>query len=69
MNEHRRRSLLKAFSWRAIATTTTIILVFVATREWTLSISVGVFDAIAKLVLYYGHERIWNIFQWGRNKK
>lgn len=51
--------LAKTISWRFIATFTTILLVFTFTGELTLSIGLGVVEVITKLILYYGHERIW----------
>jgi len=68
MNEHRKRSLAKAISWRAIATLTTVILVYVFTGEWTISLGIGVLEVIAKFILYYAHERGWNLVKWGKNK-
>jgi len=69
MNERRRRSLIKALTWRAIATATTMALVFLFTGELTLTLGVGALDIILKLIFYYGHERAWNRILWGRNKK
>ena len=66
MEESKLRSLAKGISWRVIATITTMILVFIFTKSIALSLSVGVFDIIAKLILYYGHERIWLRVPWGK---
>ena len=68
MELHRRASA-KAFTWRAIATATTMILVYVFTGELTLVATVGALDITIKLILYYGHERIWNRIRWGRTKR
>ena len=64
------RSIAKAISWRILASATTfIVLYFSGEGKIALAIiTVAVlFDLIAKLALYYVHERIWaNIF-WGRS--
>ena len=60
-----RRALAKAISWRAIATITTMALVYIATGEWTLSLGVGVLEVVVKMALYYLHERAWARSTWG----
>ena len=58
-------SVVKAFTWRFIATSITTILVFLMTPENAvispakLAASVGVLDVITKLIAYYFHERGW----------
>ncbi len=67
--EGRKRSVLKAFSWRVIATFTTMSIVFAYTNEFALSIGVGVVEVLAKMALYYGHERTWARIRWGATSK
>lgn len=62
----RKRSFAKMISWRIIATVITMTLVFIFTGEFVLAAGIGIFDAILKLVFYYGHERAWNKTLWGR---
>ncbi len=66
MQDKHQRSIFKALTWRIIATLTTMVLVYVFTREWKLSLGVGVLDVVIKLFFYYAHERVWNKIQWGR---
>lgn len=65
-HELRRRSLVKAVTWRAIATLTTMTLVFIYTREWDITLGVGALDVTSKLIFYFAHERIWAMIKWGR---
>ena len=60
------RSVVKALSWRFIATLTTAGLVFAFTGRFDLAITVGVFEAVAKMFLYFVHERVWNKLKFGR---
>ena len=60
------RSLVKACTWRFLATLTTSILVLVFTGELILAFSVGVFEVVLKLLIYYAHERIWDGIKWGK---
>lgn len=66
MKEVQKRSLVKAVSWRFFATLTTIVIVYIATGELMLSLSVGAIEVIVKFILYYSHERVWNKINWGR---
>ena len=65
-NESTIRSLVKALSWRIVATLTTTVLVFVFTRRIDVAVTVGGIEAIAKSFLYFGHERVWNALTLGR---
>jgi len=60
------RSITKGISWRVIATITTMTLVFLFTGDVSLSLGIGAFDVLLKLVFYYAHERAWNGIAWGR---
>jgi len=53
------RSALKAMSWRIVATTATILIVFAFTGRLVLSAGVGGVEVIVKIILYYLHERLW----------
>jgi uncharacterized membrane protein len=61
------RSGAKAVTWRAIATTTTMTLVYLFTGELELSLEVGLLDVLTKLVFYVLHERIWERVEYGRD--
>ncbi len=64
------RSVLKAISWRIVATFTTIILVVIFSKgDWSLGGIVGISELILKTVVYYLHERVWNLLSFGRELK
>ena len=60
------RSVVKALSWRAVATVTTAGLVFAFTGRFDLALTVGLFEAVTKMALYFVHERVWNKLEFGR---
>jgi adenylylsulfate kinase len=64
--EGRLRSILKAVSWRIVATLTTIALAFVLTGNLVVSASLGALEVTVKIVVYYLHERLWNLTNFGR---
>jgi adenylylsulfate kinase len=63
------RSLAKAISWRIFATLTTVLLVFVFTGNLVVSESVGLAELVSKIVIYYVHERVWNLIGFGKGQK
>ncbi|MCF7798463.1 DUF2061 domain-containing protein [Candidatus Woesearchaeota archaeon] len=61
--ETKKRSVLKTFTWRIIASLTTISLVYVFSNDAAVAGMVGLLEFIFKLFLYYGHERVWQRFR------
>ena len=66
--ESRKRSILKAVTWRVLATLVTILVVYFVTKEVALSLGVGFIDAAIKVLIYYAHERVWDRARFGRRK-
>ncbi len=62
------RTIAKAISWRALATLTTMTIVFLFTKRVMLSLGVGLAEIIAKITFYYVHERVWDKVSWGKSK-
>jgi len=54
-----KRTILKSISWRITAMITTIPIVLILTGDISLALQVGVVEVVAKLIVYYIHERIW----------
>jgi len=63
-----RRSFVKGFSWRLVATTTTIIIVYLFFGRLDLAIAAGALEWIAKIILFWAHEQAWFKIRWGRKK-
>ena len=66
MSDTRSRSLVKALIWRLLASLTTVVIVLLLSGELELALTVGGVEAIAKLIVFYGHERAWSFVRWGR---
>jgi len=62
------RSIVKGISWRFVATTTTIIIVYFFFGRLDLAIMAGVIESVVKIVLFWGHERIWHKIRWGNQR-
>lgn len=68
IKESRSRSIIKALSWRLIATITTATLVYIFTKRLDWAVYVGGFEATVKLLFFYLHERMWNRINFGRKE-
>lgn len=66
MAETKKRSIMKAISFRILATSTTMIFVYAITGSFSFAGMVGIFDIFAKLIIYYYHERLWENLSWGK---
>lgn len=64
--ESRARSIVKALSWRFCATLITTVVVYFMTGKIDDAVEIGVLDTLAKLGLYFGHERLWERIRFGR---
>ncbi len=63
------RSLLKGITWRILATTTTICIAYIITGEIGDALKIGMIEFFGKLLIYYLHERAWQIVPRGRIRK
>ena len=66
--ETNKRSIVKGISWRLVATTTTVIIVYLFFGRLDLAIMAGLIETILKVALYWGHERVWHKLRWGKEK-
>jgi uncharacterized membrane protein len=57
---------MKSITFRILATVTTIVLVFIFTGEMLIALEIGLIEVVAKLVIYYAHERVWDRVSWGK---
>lgn len=66
--ESKTRSVLKTISWRFWATITTVLLVFLFVGEVEIALSIGFFEVILKMLIYFLHERAWDKIKYGRKE-
>jgi len=64
-HESHPRSIVKAISWRALGSIDTFILSLFFTSSAALAGSIAATEVFTKILLYYGHERVWAIVPWG----
>ena len=59
-----KRTLAKTMTWRITASFTTFIIAWILTGDLLIGATIGTIEAIAKIFLYYFHERIWTNISW-----
>ena len=64
--ETRRRSLVKAISWRILAAIITALVVLSMTKQLKFAAEIGLLDTVVKFLIYFLHERVWNKINYGR---
>jgi sulfate adenylyltransferase large subunit len=63
--EQPKRSLVKAITWRITGTADTFVLSYLFTSSAKVAAAISLSEVATKLVLYYGHERIWARLRYG----
>lgn len=66
MSDTHLRSITKAICYRLTNTGATIVLVYIFTNDIHMSISIGFFEIMAKILFFYIYERIWSYIKWGK---
>lgn len=65
------RSIIKAISWRIIASGTTFLLAILFFRDDPNAVEkatgVAIAESLIKMLLYYLHERAWINIKWGKS--
>lgn len=60
------RSILKTVSWRIVGTIDTIVISWILTGQIETALAIGSVELVTKMILYFGHERIWNLIPYGK---
>ena len=69
MKESRLRSLLKGLTWRIIATTMIFFITYFTTGKIEMAMKVAAIEFPVKLLIYYLHERAWQLLPTGTIRK
>ena len=60
------RSFVKAVSWRVLGSLDTFIWSLIMTGSFGIAASIAGFEVMSKIILFYFHERLWDLVRWGR---
>lgn len=61
------RSIAKTVSWRIVGTMDTIGISWFLTGKIQTALAIGGVELVTKMILYFGHERVWNAINFGRD--
>ena len=64
-NISRARHALKTVTWRTVGTLDTVLLGWLVSGDPKIGMTIGTFELVTKMVLYYLHERIWYKIDFG----
>ena len=66
MNDSNLRSIVKTISWRLTGSGATFLIVLLISGNLSIAGPIAITQLIVNTILYYIHERIWNIINWER---
>jgi len=66
--ETKRRSLAKAISWRLVAVFVLGLVSYLFTGNWYETAFITLVYNAVQVVVYYVHERMWDLLSWGRRR-
>jgi uncharacterized membrane protein len=64
--ETKRRSFVKATTFRVLVVVSDIVIVYVLTKRLDVTAAVTIFTNVASSVFYFLHERVWDGIDWGK---
>ena len=68
MTDQLKRTIAKTIGWRGIAFASTTTFAYIYTGDISTSLQLSSYDMIAKTILYFGWERLWNLTKWGQEE-
>ena len=66
LNDSYARSLIKTLTWRLTGSGATFVISWAISGSWSVAGIIALIQIVANTVLYYFHERVWDIVTWGR---
>lgn len=69
MKESKRRSLLKAITWRAAGGIHTAAISWIITGDLTSGLNMGIADVIVKILFYMIHDQLWERVKMDKQSK
>jgi uncharacterized membrane protein len=60
-----KRHLIKTITWRIIGTIDTMLIGWFVSGDPLIGLTIGSFEILTKMVLYFIHERVWYKINFG----
>jgi uncharacterized membrane protein len=62
------RTISKSITWRALITINNFMIPFITTGSWQAALAFLTIATFLNIIVYYTHERAWNLIKWGKNE-
>jgi uncharacterized membrane protein len=66
LNDTKTRSLVKTISWRFTGSFSTFMISYLVLGSFAVAGSIAIIQIVANTLLYFVHERVWNLIKWGK---
>lgn len=66
MSDTKTRSIVKTISWRLTGTLCTFLISWIILGDISTSGAIALIQLTFNTIVFYFHERIWNIIPWGK---
>lgn len=63
-----KRHLLKTITWRIIGTIDTMLIGWFVSGDPLIGLTIGSFEIVTKMILYFIHERVWYKINFGTKR-
>jgi uncharacterized membrane protein len=63
------RSFVKVITWRILLTLSHFINGLIVSGSWIIGLKIAGWSALLNSILYWLHERAWNLLQWNKKYK
>jgi uncharacterized membrane protein len=60
------RTISKSITWRAVITINNFLIPYLTTGSWKAALAFLTIATLLNIVVYYTHERVWNLISWGK---
>lgn len=64
-----KRHILKTFTWRGVGTLDTVLFGWLITGNPLTGLKIGGIETASKMLLYFGHEKLWHKINYGLDKR
>ncbi len=64
-----KRHIAKTLTWRIIGTIDTMVLGWLVSGDPIIGLTIGSFEVVSKMALYFIHERVWYKYDYGVKRK
>lgn len=61
-----KRTLVKGLTWRLVSVVLTMGIIYWLTGSIDGAVKIGGADFVIKFAVYFGHEKLWKLTNWGK---